>query len=345
MKTACRSILLITQHRQLGAIVAPWEVVNDPEGWFVLQNRLNWLITNGSNQDEPQAIIDITTISQTFTDAEIHRRFSRKGISSKDFFKAIPKETLLLQIRPFIERQMDNILRIAIQHDIPVFEHEDSFRVYHKNRLMIRPEPADPWFCFTKTANGSNYVLELLQQEQKIGLKSPGNKIICRNPCWFKTDNRMLHFPEGFDGKKIEPFLTKEAILIPATAEKKYFETFILKTLKTGQVKASGFKVQTLNPIPLMELSTEFDWQEKAVLVIWFRYGEKRIMAGKSQKVFIDLKMDNTEVVFSKTERDTIWEAEMVGKCLSVGLKLLNDNILYLPGYSPPGNLDMYPVQ
>lgn len=336
------AILLITNHRQFGIMVAPWKVERDPAGWFVLKNQLRWVSPADSGQTQIQAFNDIITLSQTFTDAEIHRQFSRKRISINDFLHSVPEELLLSQIRPFIDRQMDKMLRIAIQNDIPLFENEGSSRVYFKNRLTISPDPAEPWFCFTKTTEGSNYVLELFQQEQKIRLKSPGNKIICRNPCWFIAENRLLHFPDGFDGKKIEPFLKKEVILIPATAEKKYFETFILKTLKTGQVKASGFQVTTLCPTPRMELSAELDWQGKAILVIFFWYGERRIMAGKSQTVFIDLKMDDDDVVFFKTERDPVWESKMIVRCLSSELVRYNENTLTLSDSIGIGNLDLY---
>ena len=342
LTTGDHAILLITNHRQFGTIIAPWEVVRETPDWFVLQNRLAMSGSVDSNPAQQQAFNQIIPLVQTFSDAEIHRQFSRKGISMNDFLKAIPEETLSMHIRPFIDRQVDKILRIAMQHDIMVFEHENSSRVYHKNRLVISQDPAEPWFCFTKTEEGSSYVLELFQQERKIMLKSPGNKIICRNPCWFITGNRLLHFPAGFDGKKIEPFLKKEAILIPAQSEKKYFETFILKTLKTGQVKAHGFEVQSLNPPHQMELSAETDWQGKAVLVMYFRYGDKRIMAGKSQKVFIDLKMDDEEVVFFKTERDGEWESVMTARCLSSGLVMFNENTLVLPGPSGTGDIDMY---
>jgi superfamily II DNA or RNA helicase len=273
---------------------------------------------------------------------EILRHFGRKGVTLQAFLTNLPEELLLLQIRPHIDRITDRMLRIALQHDIPVFERDSSSRVYCENRLLISPEPSEPWFSFTKTETGSNYILELYQQEKLLRLKSPGNRIICRKPCWFKNEERLIHLPEGFDGKKIEPFLVKDSIFIPATAEKKYFETFILQTLKTGQVKASGFQVQELDIKPRMELSAEMDWQGNAVLIIWFRYGDKLILAGKAQKVFIDLKMDANSVVFYRTERDFARESGMIEKCASRGLYLVNGNMFSLPGNVVPGTVALY---
>lgn len=335
-------ILLITHHRQFGTIVAPWEVAGDKPGWYVLQNRLNWAPVTDINTDHDESLQKMISLANTFSDAELHRQFSRKSVSINDFLHRIPEETLSNQIRPFIDRQLDKILKLAIVQDIPVYEHENSARVYRKNRLKIEVSPAEPWFCFTKTSTGSNYVLELYQQERKVNMNFHGNKIICRYPCWFLAENRLLHFPDGFDGKKIEPFLVKENILIPASAEKKYFETFILKTLKTGQVKASGFQVKPVYPLRGMELSAESDWQGKAILVIYFRYGDKRIMAGKSQKVFIDLKMNNEEVVFYRTERDPAWEAGMISRTQLSGLIRYNENTFCLPSPGGPGTTDMY---
>ncbi len=335
-------ILLITDHRQFGPMVAVWEVSPEAKGWFILQNRLTWPAPADYEPIRLKALAEIIVVAQTMNDAEIHRQFARRGTSLKDFLGGFSDELLHDHIRPFIDRQTDKILRLANEHDLPLYLHDGSQRVYYENRMLMSRDPVEPWFCFTKTAEGSNYMLELYQHDRQIPLKTPGNRIICRKPCWFRAGNRLLHFPEGFDGKKTEPFLKKETLLIPASAEKKYFETFILKTLKTGQVRATGFKVQTLNPEHRMELSAEADWQGRAILVVYFRYGDKRIMAGKTQKLFIDLQMDDREVVFYKTERDPAWEASVISRCLKAGLVRLNENTLGLPGYAGTGNREMY---
>ena len=72
------------------------------------------------------------------------------------------------------------------------------------------------------------------------------------------------------------------------------------------------------------------------------KVNSKRIMAGKSQKLFIDLKMDENEVVFYKTERDSLWETEMTSRCLSSGLSMLNENSMFLPGFKGSAAQDMY---
>ncbi len=335
------SILLISDHRQFGPVAGLWEVAPDAAGWYVLHNRVNRSVL--ADNEHPDGVIHkIVALTQTFSDSEIHRRFTRKGTSLKDFMQNISPELLSLQVRPFIDRQLDQVFRLALANNLPVFIYDGSQRAYYRNRLQLTPETAEPWFCFTKTADGSNYVLEIYQDEKKILLKSPGNKIICRNPCWFMAGNRLIHLPEGFDGKKTEPFLTRDAIQIAASAEKKYFETFILKTLKTGHVRASGFKVESLEPLRRMELSAEFDWQGKAVLVVWFRYGDQRIMAGKQQKVFIDLRMNDNDVVFYRTQRDPDWEGRMISVSISAGLIMYNENSMCLPESSVPGDTGMY---
>jgi len=335
-------VLLITQHRQLGTMVFPWEVNPEPGGWFTLLNRLNWNSTENSGSGEADALVEIVSLSQTLTDAAIHKTFGRKGVSLKAFLSAIPDELLQFQIRPYIEKQTDKILRLALALHIPVFEQDGPSRVYFNNRLELFQEPAEPWFCFTKTSEGSNYLLEIYQDEKPFRLKHPGNRIISKTPCWFLSENRLVHLPDGFDGRKIEPFLSKEVILIPASAEKKYFETFILKTLKTGQVRANGFQVQTLVPDRRMELSAEIDWQGKPLLVILFRYGDKRIMAGKSQQVFIDLQMEPEQVVFFRTERDASWETSMIDLCKNRGLVPSGHSSFVLPGHTGVENIDFH---
>ena len=319
--------LLISKHRQLG-FIAGLKTDGLYEGEI-------------SSEDYIATLKELRDLALSFSDSEIHRRFSRKTSTLRDFLNHLDEELLATQIRPFIDRQMDKLLRRAAFYGFQICFQEGPVRENPSLPLIFETPSAEPWFCFTKKANGSDYVLEISQNDQRINLREKGNLLICNNPCLFKAGNRLLHFPAGFDGKKIQPFLTKDSILIPSSAEQKYFGSFILKTLKTGQVRAEGFTIHTLHPKKWMELSLEVDWHGRAVLIIYFRYGDKRIMKGKLQKVFIDLKMDGGDVTFFKTERDFHWESGMLEFCREQGLEPFNENTLGLPVKSGITNIDM----
>ena len=321
-------MILISKHRQLG---------------FIAELKTDGYYEDGiSSAGYIETLKELRDIALSFSDSEIHRRFSRKTSTLRDFLNYLDEELLALQIRPFIDRQMDKMFHSAIKNNIPVYFQDGPARENPRVLLTCEPSPAEPWFCFTKRENGSEYVLELYQNDQRINLREKDNLIICNDPCWFKAGNRLLNLPEGFDGRKIQPFLTKDSILIPSSAEQKYFATFILKTLKTGQVRAEGFTVQTLHPEKRMELSLEVDWQGRAVLIVYFRYGDKRILRGKKQKIFIDLKKDEAGVTFFKTERDLNWESGMFEFCQEHGLESFNENTLGLSGKTGITNIDIY---
>ena len=182
-------LILITKHRQLG---------------FVAEFRQTGPATDEvSSAGNIEAIKELTALSLSFSDSEIHRRFSRKNATLRDFLNHLDGELLLTQIRPFIDRQMDKMFRLAIQHDIHIYFQEGPARENPSLLLSAEPSLAEPWFCFTKRENGSDYVLELYQNEHRINLREKGNVIISNDPCWFKAGKRLLYFPPGFDGKKI----------------------------------------------------------------------------------------------------------------------------------------------
>ena len=199
------TFLLITKHRQLG---------------FVADVRQN---TTDPSEISSSAAIEIknelTVLAQSFSDSEIHRRFSRKNASLRDFLNHLDEDLLLNQIRPFIDRQMDKLLHRAAFYYIPIYFQEGPARENPSVLLTVETPSAEPWFCFTKRGNGSEYILELYQNDQRINLREKGNLIIINDPCWFKIGNRLLFFPTGFDGKKLLPFLTKDSIHIPSSAE------------------------------------------------------------------------------------------------------------------------------
>ncbi|MFH1160400.1 MAG: DEAD/DEAH box helicase, partial [bacterium] len=287
-------------------------------------------------------LTQVLALTESCSDQELTRRFAPRKVSQVEFLKNPDPSRLQDHIRPFVDRQINAILKIAMEGNIQVYDAGDSPFLYPEMQLDLPVMAAEPVFHFVKLAEHTRYVLELMQDDHPVNLQDDRNFLVTDDPCWFFSRNRLLHFPEGLDGKKLQPFLKKKAILIPASAEKEYFRKFILKMAKTGQIRAEGFSIHTLHPEHRITLSPEMDWQGKAVLIIYFRYGENRIMAGKRQRIFTNLDFRDEEITITRVERDAGWESSMVDRALKLDLQKANENTLRVKDDTWTGDTSVY---
>ncbi|NQV01515.1 MAG: SNF2 helicase associated domain-containing protein [Bacteroidia bacterium] len=334
--------LLLYKHRSFGWMIrAGLADPMDSTGKRKLERFVQGVAETAGVMITP-AISRILELIASFSDQELTRRFAPKGSTVSGFVRNPDPKWVQELIRPFLDRQIDAVLKEALIELHQVYLSDESTYLYPKMKLALPPDAADPVFCFAREPGQTSYALEVYQDEQQIDLQYPGNIIVTNEPCWFCSGDRLLHFPEGFDGKKLQPFLHKKTILIPASAEKEYFRKFILKMAKTGQVRAEGFVVETLKPEPFMVLSVEFDWERKGVLVVYYRYGEHRIMAGKQQKVFTSLIVHQEEIIITRVERDFSWESSVIDRLKQLNLYQTNENTLRLEESQCSGELSLY---
>lgn len=283
----------------------------------------------------------ITNLAQSCSEHAILRRFGRPGVLLNSFLQQLTDKFVKDHIRPFIDKQMHEILLLALPDHVPIFKKSADGRLLDPSgSITFDHRTPEPWFCFNRKLDGSEYRLEILIDEKAISLRDQGTVVLTDTPCWLLWHQRLIRFGEGFEGKKLTPFLSKELINIPVSAEKAFFSTFFLKTLKTGQVKADGFEVQTLMPERSARLSLEMDWLGRLVLILWFHYDERRVMRGKKQQVFTEMKEKNGQYTFFHWERDLAWESQIYQKILDSGLAPDNANILILPGNTGVQTID-----
>jgi len=335
-------VLLLSRNHVFGWLIRP-ALADEPDA-SGRRHRERFVqgVADTAGMKTTPGISQILQLIQSHSDSELTRRFAPKGTTVANFVKGPDRELLENQIRPFLDIQTDEILKLAAKERIALYLQDESTFLYPGSLLSVQEELTEPLFHFIRGENQTTYRLQVRFKDLSLNLKDPRNFILTSQPCRFLYQNLILSFPEGFDGKKLLPFLSKTEILIPRSTEKKYFETFILKVLKTGEVKAEGFTVLRIVPGRRMELSAELDWQGKAILVIYFWYGSRRIMAGKPQKVFIDLKMDGEEVVFTRSDRDPEWEREGINRCVDAGLMRSGNSALVLPGQPTEGRPAIY---
>jgi superfamily II DNA or RNA helicase len=335
-------VLLLIRHRRFGWILDPW--IAEPFRNNLLKPNLRCTTPDLAEMAENSTndFREIVSICKSYHDQEILKKFAPKNMTLAAFLAAIPEELLAKHIRPFIDRKLDEILTLARRNQVTVYLLTDEKILTPAMELPFEDQLPEPWFCFSKEPDGTKYLLDIKTGEQSIRLRDPGTAVLTDLPCWLLHHNRLFRFRDGFEGRKITPFLTKDYIQVPLSAEKKFFDLFIRKTLRTGQVKAEGFTIHDLQPEKTMELSLELDWQANPVLVIWFCYGGRKILRGKKQHTFTEMKLEKDEYSFFRFSRDIAWEDRIFLQCQSLGLTVINDSMFVLQESFGIKNIDLY---
>jgi hypothetical protein len=116
--------------------------------------------------------------------------------------------------------------------------------------ISIQAEPATIQFHFDKGEFNTQYYPVIKFQGQKLAWQHKGGYLICKEPAWLIVNQQLFHFEKGIDGKKLQPFLTKNAILIERKFEPEYYRKFVNSLITQFEVVARGFEIHTEQGTP-----------------------------------------------------------------------------------------------
>ncbi|MBU0764883.1 MAG: DEAD/DEAH box helicase [Bacteroidetes bacterium] len=321
-------IIAIREYRNLGLV--PWAYLvtyNDEGGFYSVDEA----VTSLKVQSEPDAYTDaqkkIVELIEEYQEHKLVRIFSKKITTVADFFKKGDRDLFAGQIRPYIERRIVKIAEILAETDISTFFKEDkSGHIYPKGRIYIHPEKAETVFNFHRDDEGIRYYLSIRHDGHVIFLTGNKGTILVLDPCVLLLDNRMFRFAD-IDGKKLQPFFTREYVRIPKRTEVQYFRSFVLNSIKKYNVIAGGFKIVHAEPERSVFLTLQEDLSGEYALIMEFRYGNRNFFANSSQYVVVSLEEKNGHYTFTKYSRNKEWEAVKRERLTTLGLNEISRGI------------------
>ncbi len=271
---------------------------------------------------------EVVRIVDAYSDRNLFRVFSKKK-TVKEFQDSIDKETIRNHIRPFIEKHLFRALEIARDNRISIFVMDKgSKNVFPEDFLNIEKYPADPVFSF-QYKEVLSYSLSLIHGENKLMLHKGFVEIVSYSPTTIILGN-SLFFINEIDGKKLQPFLDKERVLIPGEMEKKYFASFVRNTLRDFNTLTEGFNIKELAPSKYAELVLEVGLNNQAVWILAFFYNNQMIYSDSRLKRFVNYTGDGKSHGFESFYRDDGWEAEVVAVLNELGLRSRDQKIFQL---------------
>jgi len=273
---------------------------------------------------------EVVNLIDEYNDQQLHRLFSKKK-TVKEFQDTIDAEMVKKHVRPYIEKRIYQVLKIAAENNFHLFFKEKSRQnIFADDFLKLHRHHARPYFQFKRTEEHIYYKLSILRPDGPVDLISERAEVISNNPASVLLD-KEVYFVDDIDGVKLTPFFEKENISIDKSFELKYFKTFIANTLKEHDaVGVEGFEVTDTLPERSASISLEHGINQEPVWIVSLKYNNYTIHPGSLQQRFVNFSKKDDRITFNRFARDMEWEERLEVALDEIGLKSRDKNIYFL---------------
>ena len=321
-------ILVVSKHRQFGWKFNIYWAEELESGSVTILG-----IPNAKEEEQKGASetdVKLIKLIDEVSDAALMKAYSKKK-NTIDFREETPQETIDNLIRPRIEINVRKVVELVLNSTLPIYLREDLTNkvFYERYKIEILPSPTRCLFNFVKDEKGLRYFISLTNNENEISLQEKPAYVLSQEPCVILLGDK-IHRIENIEAKKLVPFFNKEHIDVPASSEKVYIKTFILKTIPKYEVKIEGIEMTEIFPDKKAILILEEDFFQQLTLFLYFQYGNQRLNPAQRKIKFVGLEEVNGEESICWFIRDLEWEKQLLQELLELGLRQEGDNRFYL---------------
>jgi SNF2 family DNA or RNA helicase len=297
-------IYSLLEHSQLGYLIEPFIVqLNEQDHLTFTNQRIFTKTLELFKEVITDEDLEIIKILDEFDNEYITRRFykDKKKIRPSEFFqKHCTPELIQNHIKPFIERRMQKVLPMLTHRQFYLQGIGSNPAAY---KLTIATEPSSVLFHFRKNEYDTRYFATIKNAGQKIDFMQNSASIICNEPAWLLLNRTLFFFEEGIDGKKLTPFINKKFILVPKSAEEKFYSTFVTKVIEKYDVYAEGFAIDTVSNNFVSELQLQQKLDGNYHFVLYFNYSIDSVHYLSARDVLVRLVHKEEEIHFERLKR------------------------------------------
>lgn len=307
----------LTEHRLWGFLFVPYllERMGESPIYKIVENL------HGKDQTKTVELSDtekqILKLVNEYNEKNLVKLFSKQK-NQKEFIAQLTPELLTATIRPYIERRIIKCIDLLQKCDTPLYQQSLKLtNFYEEERMVIEASKANTLFTFDHNEEGTKYSLVITFKEEELKLDK-SSAVITKSPCLIRWGKRLM-IVEHTDGKKLVPFLTKACIAIPTSAERQYFSTFVLNTIKTYPVRVKGFALTTEECPVIPSVSLEENIDGKMLACVRFHYNSYSYFANSITDAVVNLTFNGDEPTYSRLMRDYKRENELLAYFESLG--------------------------
>lgn len=319
---AQKFIIGFTEHRSVGYIFVPL-LIEKEELYYTVKKTVKLRDVKSGEVNLNEQELELLKLIENYSDEMLMKKFTKKT-DQPSFFQNMDKELFQNHISPYIDKYIYKCILLLMKGNTRLFFKQAKYaNLYDEDEIKVNHSFSDCTFHFNRTESGTNYNLKISHEGKAIDLLKKNVRMVCTQPCCFVFRNELYVFKQ-LSGKKLIPFLTKDIVSISRQSEDKYYQSFILNTIRDFDVKATGFDIIESQPPRKTILSLEQDLSLQPVLIVKFKYENSQYLADAVSNVFVSLEKNHDNFTFKKFVRDKSWEEEQLTFLKKLGLKYKN---------------------
>ena len=312
MENGLSVILMLHQQEHWGIVSAELKRIDSQSQYISVEGS----VRSQRIPAEDKELHQLAILCEELMPSSLYVRHASKKVfrHEADFWASNDRK-----VQHYIKHIADIGLQQAIvqadEQDIPIIYVKKEKKTQHiGNRLkLIRNSDVIPIMSFCRHAEGIRYRLQL-----RIGkriapcLCKHQLTVLTYNPGMFILDNEIYSLNEGFNGRLLLPFASKEVVDIPQRMENDYFRRFIQKNVVKAEVHAEGFDIRDIDEQLHPCLKVETNVGGVHVLTLCFRYGTTEFTPDSTASGRVTLQADKAGFSFTRQMRDKGRESELM---------------------------------
>lgn len=321
-----RLAIVVVDKKQFGHICVPYIInFSTPPIYPIVEQVTPTKLESDNERFNERERLIIKKLNK-LNEQALFKTFSKEK-TVKAFHEKITEEYIEKLIRPYIDEITSEVLGMAIQEEIPMFQKDGNYSNFYETDILMTSEyPDQTRFHFGITDTGDLiYALKLALNGQEMSLFKKRVIELTHSPASFILEHKLYHF-RNIDIKKFRPFVGRNSILVPQPSVRKYMETFVRQCIEHHHVIAHGFKIIKRQAYCKGIVRLEQD-ELRCQLLLYFEYNSKRYAYGNSKK-HIEVTDEDGQYTFCTYPRHTAKEQQIALLLNEIGLHITTNNEL-----------------
>lgn len=269
-------IIVLTEHLTFGTLLIPYMAEKSDDGTYQLIEQAFHASPEAisrMNEAEQQAI----DIASHYTEKYLMGIYSREKTVSR-FLRKLSEdpERVKNNIRPFIEKKLQEMLTLIRHHNLPLYQKQvGSKLLYAHHAYHVHPHDVEIRFTFLADETNFRYQLQCYYDGQPLSLSEQKPVIVLTSSPSALLLGMELYFFPHIESVRILPFTKKKKISVPASQIEKYIDNIVIPIARYHEITTQGLNIIEETYTCEAVLSLEDTIYDEQMLRLSFRYGDQ----------------------------------------------------------------------
>ena len=318
-------IIVLTEHLTFGTLLIPYMAEKSNDGTYQLIEQAFHAFPEAisrMNEAEQQAI----NIASHYTEKYLMGIYSREKTVSR-FLRKLSEdpERVKNNIRPFIEKKLQEMLTLIRHHNLPLYQKQvGSKLLYAHHAYHVHPHDVEIRFTFLADETNFRYQLQCYYDGQPLSLSEQKPVIVLTSSPSALLLGMELYFFPHIESVRILPFTKKKKISVPASQIEKYIDNIVIPIARYHEITTQGLNIIEETYACEAVLSLEDTIYDEQMLRLSFRYGDQSFTPDTvTEMKKIIYRNDFGEIFFFRRDSDA--EEEKLRMLTDSGLQRVSD--------------------